>query len=161
MATEQRLSQAERNNLVAYLDGELNDAERHAIATKLTRSVSARREVEALERTWELLDFLPFPKASPEFTARTLTQATELEGRGDRVLGAARSAASRAARVAACVATAAATLAVGYIGTRWIWPDPTARLARDLSIAEHVDEYQAVESFEFLKLLDENPGAFQ
>ena len=59
----QRLSPAERDNLVAYLDGELPDGESRRIATKLTSSPTARREVEALERTWQLLDHLPRPQA--------------------------------------------------------------------------------------------------
>src|SRR5437879_2936082 len=75
---QQRLSQAERANLVAYLDQELNEAEAHAIATKLTLSVSARREVDALEKTWELLDYLPRPKATPELTERTLAEAGQV-----------------------------------------------------------------------------------
>src|SRR5690348_13404435 len=63
---QQRLSIDERSNLVAYLDGELNDAQTRAIATKLTQSLTARREVEALQKTWEMLDLLPRPKASED-----------------------------------------------------------------------------------------------
>ena len=43
---QQRLSPGERANLVAYLDRELNEAETRAITTKLTQSVTARRELE-------------------------------------------------------------------------------------------------------------------
>jgi hypothetical protein len=43
------------------------------------------------------------------------------------------------------------------VATRWLWPDPTSRLVRDLSLAEHLDEYRDVGSFEFLHLLDEIP----
>ncbi len=82
---QQRLSIDERANLVAYLDGELNDAQTRAIATKLTQSLTARKEVEALQKTWELLDLLPRPKASEDFTARTLSVATQPGGRPDRV----------------------------------------------------------------------------
>ena len=65
MAAEtQRLSDQERANLVAYLDGELNQAESHALNTKLVQSVTGRREVESLQKTWELLDFLPKPEPS-------------------------------------------------------------------------------------------------
>jgi anti-sigma factor RsiW len=73
---QQRLTPDDRSNLVAYLDGELNDAQARAMATKLTQSVTARREADALRKTWELLDLLPRPKASEDFTARTLTVAT-------------------------------------------------------------------------------------
>src|SRR4051812_10346344 len=71
---QQRLTPNERADLVAYLDGELGDAEARAIATKLAHSATARREVESLEKTWELLEYLPRPGASDDFIARTLTE---------------------------------------------------------------------------------------
>src|SRR5262245_44416493 len=147
MGAEQRLTSAERANLVAYLDGELNDAESRALATKLTQSVSARREVEALERTWELLDYLPRQQASPEFTSRTLSEASRLVDHGGLVAAAANQAARHLTRVFVCLGVAAAMLGLGYALTRWVWRDPTARLVRDLPIAEHLDEYRDVGSF--------------
>jgi anti-sigma factor RsiW len=157
MGTEQRLSQAERANLVAYLDGELNEAESRALATKLTQSVSARREVEALEKTWELLDHLSRPQASPELTARTLSQAAQVVDRDGQLVAVAGLAARHFGRILVCLGVAATMLGLGYAATRWVWPDRTARLVRDLSVAEHLDEYRDVGSFEFLKQLDESP----
>jgi anti-sigma factor RsiW len=160
MAIEhQRLSAAERDNLVAYLDGELNEAETHAIEAKLTHSVSARHEVETLEKTWELLDYLPRPKASPELTSRTLSQATQASP-DDHLLTVAKGTARHVGRVLIGAALVLASLGVGYLSTRWLWPNPTVRLARDLPLAEHLDEYQTVGSFEFLKQLDES-GVFE
>ncbi len=158
MAAEtQRLTDLERANLVAYLDGELNEPEARALSTKLTQSVTGRREVDALQKAWELLDFLPRPEPSEALITRTLTEIRTLESRGGKAGQVANRAATIAVRVLTCTATAAATLAVGYALTRWAWPDPTARLVRDLSVAEHVDEYREVGSFEFLKLLDSSP----
>jgi anti-sigma factor RsiW len=160
MAQEhQRLSAAERDNLVAYLDGELAEAEARTLEAKLTQSVSARREVEALEKTWELLDFLPRPKASPELTARTLSQAAHVASPDEQLLGAAKRTARRVGRVVVCAAMILATLGLGYASTRWLWPNPTVRLARRLSLAEFLDEYRTVGRFEFLKQLDES-GVF-
>ncbi|HMB08354.1 MAG TPA: hypothetical protein VKP69_32060 [Isosphaeraceae bacterium] len=70
----QRFTPAVRHNLLAYLDGGLGEGEVRAIATKLTLSSTARREVEALQKTWELLKYLPRPKVSGAFTARTLIE---------------------------------------------------------------------------------------
>jgi hypothetical protein len=154
---QQRLTPVERANLVAYLDGELNDAEQRAIATKLTHSMTARREIEALERTWELLDLLPRPKASEDFTARTLTGVAHLADAGDRIGSAVKQAAMKAARSASWVLAGAAALGLGYAITQWAWPNPTARLARDLSIAEHLDEYRDVDTYEFLDELVHSP----
>src|SRR3954451_23284680 len=124
MAIEhQRVSAAERDNLVAYLDGELNEAEKHALEAKLTQSVSARREVEALEKTWELLDHLPRPKASHELSSRTLSQAAQFTSPDDRLLTVATGTARRLGRVLACAAMVLACLGVGYLSTRRLWPN--------------------------------------
>ena len=154
---EQRLSPGERANLVAYLDGELNEAESRAIATKLTQSVTARREIEALTRTWELLDALPRPHASEDFTQRTLTQAERLAIPGEKLAGVARTTVRRAGRMLLVSLASLAAFLVGMVLTRWVWPDPSARLARDLSIAEHLDEYLDVRSIDLLEGLDKIP----
>jgi anti-sigma factor RsiW len=149
---QQRLSIEERSNLVAYLDGELNDAQARSIATKLTQSLTARREVDALQKTWEFLDLLPRPKASEDFTARTLSVATEQWD--DRMASAASDVARRVGIGLAWAAASAVLFVVGYFLSLRAWPDPTARLARDLPIAESLDEYRDVGSFEFLQQLD-------
>jgi anti-sigma factor RsiW len=154
---QQRLTPNERANLVAYLDGELDDSESRAIATKLAHSATARRELEVLEKTWELLDYLPRPKATEDFTARTLTEITRADLEGGRLGTAVRQKAEQVVRVA--VATAAAVLAfgVGYAIMLWVWPNPSERLTRDLPIAEHLDAYRDVGTFDFLKELVESP----
>ena len=79
---EQRLNPEERANLVAYIDGELTEHESRVIATKLTQSATARREVDSLKKTWELLEYLPRPQASEAFPERTLTSIRSIETRG-------------------------------------------------------------------------------
>lgn len=159
MAAEpQRLTDLERSNLVAYLDGELAEDEADYLRTKITQSVTARREIESLERTWELLDHLDRPKSSEAFATRTITQILQFDDRVGRLEDVASRVGRWTARILACAAIALVTLGLGYAATRWIWPDPTARLASDLSIAERLDEYRAVGSFEFLKMLDTSPS---
>ncbi len=145
-----RLSSDERADLVAYLDGELPDAHARAIATKLTLSATARREVEMLQKTWEMLDHLDRPAVPAQFTEKTISQIRriELEGRAWEPVLSIWSA--RAARALVAVALAVACLGVGYGVTRWAWPDPNERLIRDLTLAEHLDEYLEVGSFDFL-----------
>jgi anti-sigma factor RsiW len=157
MAAEQRLTPTERANLVAYLDGELNEAESRVIATKLTQSPTARREVESLERTWELLEYLPRAHASENFTARTLSGVQALGLKGQQLTSAARSAAHRATWAAVWVLASCAAFLLGFALLAWVWPDPTARLARDLPIAEHYQEYRDVGSWEFLEALASSP----
>jgi anti-sigma factor RsiW len=152
---QQRLSIDERSNLVAYLDGELNDAEARSIATKLTQSMTARREVEALQKTWELLDLLPRAKASEDFASRTLTMATRQVD--SRTASVASDLARRAGIGLAWALASALLFVLGYFLTLRVWPNPTARLARDLPIAESLDEYRDVGGMEFLEQLDTSP----
>jgi hypothetical protein len=154
---QQRLSPAEHENLVAYLDGELNEAESRAIAAKLTYSLTARRELDALERTWQLLDLLPRPQASADLTAKTLAQIEQQALQQDLWFHSANQTLRWAWQALALTVSLLLTLGAGYAGTRWLWPDPMARLARELTLAESLDEYRDVGSFAFLQQLDESP----
>ncbi len=158
MAQEQlRLSPVERANLVAYLDGELNEVESRAIATKLSLSPTARKEVDALEQTWELLEQLPRIKAPENFTEKTLTEVRQIEEAGGRLESVFMTNLTRFLGASAWVVAAALAFGLGYVVTQYLWPNPTARLARDLSVAEHLDEYRDVGDFDFLKQLASTP----
>jgi len=61
-------------DLIAYLDGELDEPEARAIEDRLTSDPNARAEAEAYKKTYDLLDYLPKPEASPDFATRTLTR---------------------------------------------------------------------------------------
>ncbi len=148
-----RLTPDERADLVAYVDGELPEAHSRSIATKLTQSATARREVEMLQKTWELLDHLPRPQVTGQFSEKTVShiRRLELEARSWEPAVAIWSA--RIARAMAYVVIAVACAGLGYTVSRWVWPDPTERLVRDLTLAEHLDEYLEVGTFDFLKEL--------
>src|SRR6266545_3727421 len=66
------LSDEERADLVAYLDGELDEQAAQALEARLGNDPRARAEAETPRRTWELLDYLPRTEASTSFTHRTL-----------------------------------------------------------------------------------------
>ena len=74
-----RLNADQREDLVAYLDGELPDEQVQQIDHIIARSEVARHEVEALARTWELLDILPPAKASDDFANKTMTNLKIME----------------------------------------------------------------------------------
>jgi anti-sigma factor RsiW len=150
VSPEQRLTPEERANLVAYIDGELTDNESRVIATKLTQSATARQEADSLKKTWELLNYLERPQASVEFPERTLTSIRAIDARGTTWESVARSWASRIASFSMWLVVATLALALGFALARWGLPDPAARLARELTLLEHLEEYQDVESFGFL-----------
>ena len=94
MPSHTRLTDQERANLVAFLDGEVDESIAQQFDEKVARSAGLRREVEALEKTWGMLDWLPRPELPTDFASQTLTrihsQQLEAEQLASRVkLGAA------------------------------------------------------------------------
>jgi anti-sigma factor RsiW len=151
-----RLTSDERADLVAFLDGELPERQSRNLSTKLTQSATARREVEILKQTWELLDYLVRPSAPPQFSERTVTHIRSLELRRHPWEPLLAGWSARVLRTAVCLIVAGVSLLAGYAVVRYAWPDPTSRLVRDLTLAEHLDEYLDVGSFEFLSQLAES-----
>jgi anti-sigma factor RsiW len=153
------LSEEDRANLVAYLDGELEPSASSALEAKLSLSTQGRAEAEALRRTWSLLDYLPRPELSPRFTHETLERLAAIRPR---------MAASHRRWRAWVVGTgwAAALLVaatVGFAGGRVLhWQEPAASdppldidgaLVRDLGVLENKRLYDNVESIDFLRAL--------
>ncbi len=62
------------DDLVAYLDGELDGADARSMESKLAFDPKARAEADAFKKTYDLLDYLPKPEPSATFATRTLTQ---------------------------------------------------------------------------------------
>src|SRR5438552_12783946 len=79
MAKLPPLSDEDRENLVAYLDGELDSKAARALEAKLNLDAEARAEAEALRRTWEMLDYLPRPEPTATFSSRTLERVSAVE----------------------------------------------------------------------------------
>lgn len=153
----QRLRPEDRANLVAYVDGELTEAESRALTTKITHSATARREVDLLKRTWDVLDKLPRPHVSEQFHDRTLTYIRSVElGKGARLAPVA-AAAATVWKVVACMLIAGGVGAGGYLAAWGLWPDADGRLIRELSLAEHAEEYQEVGGFDLLDALKRSP----
>lgn len=148
-----RLSADQRDDLVAYLDGELPDSLANAIDQVLARSEVARNEVEALARTWEMLDVLPTPKASPEFTDRTMTTLKV----GEVPYNITEQAWFGYLKKGAVLAVWCAALGLsGWLGfqitTRWI-PNEHEQILNDLPILQNFDAYQEVQTIDFLEQL--------
>src|SRR3954447_17630424 len=66
------LNDQDRENLTAYLDGELEEEAAQALEAKINLDPEARKEVDALKQTWGMLDYLPKPQPASGFTHRTL-----------------------------------------------------------------------------------------
>src|SRR5207248_2727321 len=72
MRNEMPLSENDKAELVAYLDGELDEHATQAVEAKLATDADARAELDTLKQTWGMLDYLPKASPSPNFTNRTM-----------------------------------------------------------------------------------------
>ncbi len=165
MAKLPPLSEEERTQLVAYLDGELDGPAAAAMETKLNTDPRLRAEAATLRRTWELLDYLPKPEATPTFTSRTLERVSTVRPWTSRLRDYWRNTAL-GVRWASAVLIAAA---IGYkVGEHLPHRPPATpempveidpQLVRDLRVIENRHWYEHVDDMNFLRAL-EDPELF-
>lgn len=160
------LNEEDRANLVAYLDGELDEGAARALEAKLSLDPEGRAEAEALRQAWELLDYLPRAGPSPAFTERTLDRVSALRPSAASV--GRRTRWRRRARLLGWAAAVLLAAVVGYAGTglvaqrHWDRADQAAateQLVRDLGVIEHLRPYEQVDDISFLRELD-HPDLF-
>jgi anti-sigma factor RsiW len=154
MTQSSPLNDKDRSDLIAYLDGELEGEAARAIEARISRDPAVRSEAESLKRTWDLLDYLPRPEPSPNFTHRTLDKLSTHPTRA--ALGQRRS--SRRWLFGAGWAAAVVLIGLaGYFAAVGLTPPPKPvpkDLARDLRLIENFRAYEDVEMLEFLRELD-------
>ncbi len=63
---------ADDESLVAYLDGELSREDRDKIENRLVADDSLRKRLQSLQRSWDLLDWLPSPVVDERSVETTL-----------------------------------------------------------------------------------------
>lgn len=148
-----RLNAEQREDLVAYLDGELPDEQVQQIDYIIARSEVARHEVEVLARTWELLDVLPAGHAPENFTNKTMTNLKVMEqpfNLHDQWWY------IHVTRLAAATAWVGAMILCGWVAFQlthsWI-ANPNEALLQDLPVIQNLDQYRDAGDIEFLKQL--------
>jgi anti-sigma factor RsiW len=144
-----------REELTAYLDGELDAAASRQVEERLKRDPAYRSELARLEKAWDLLEHLERSTVSDAFTKTTMEGAVVAVAEKSRP---ARLAAARPWAVAATGLVLATSL-LGYACGTWVWPDPNRQLLRDLPVLENIDLYDQGDSIEFLRKL-ERAGLF-
>ena len=152
--------------LVAYLDGELDPGASEAFAAKLRQDPKLRAEAESLQRAWDVLDVLPRPLPTPSFATRTLSQAIPAAAApsGTQVVPytdpRAPVAASRPGSGFWFASTAVIVAAAigGYFGhramapaPRTVSPDPPLE---DVTLMKNLRLYRHVDDMEYLEKLD-------
>jgi anti-sigma factor RsiW len=161
------LNDEDRANLVAYLDGELDERAARALEARLATDPQARAEAESFRRTWEMLDYLPRAEASTTFANRTLEKLAVQTGPRSLV---------RPPRrlpwwLLAAGWAAALLLAAGggLTAANLLWPRPAAvaddsaeveaQIAQHRRVLENRRLYEHADDIEFLRALD-HPDLF-
>lgn len=155
----QRITTEQRANLVAYLDGELDDTQSREIEHMLATSPVVRNEVEVLTRTWELLDTLPRPEAGEDFTHRTMSTIRLDEYREPISEQPWFQKTLRAMYVTGSVIAVIAVGATAFLATNQWVPHETEPLIQEQPLIENLDQYREVGDLEFLRDL-ESTGLF-
>ncbi|HUT10863.1 MAG TPA: hypothetical protein VMY42_10225 [Thermoguttaceae bacterium] len=141
--------------LMAYLDGELDADDSQRIEQLLASDAEARLKLQRLERTWELLDELKTPQDAGELTKSTLEMVAAA---AEEDVARSRAEIARGRRRRGFLG-GACLLAVGVAGfflVRPMVPNPNRQLLEDLPLLEHLAEYRQLDDVDFLHLLWEN-----
>jgi anti-sigma factor RsiW len=143
-----------RDQLVAYLDGELSAEESQALERHLSEDPDLRRQLQTHQQAWDLLDDIPRAEVKETFTQTTVEMiAVSTE---EAIQDAQRRQGVR--RVCAWLAGGAGALltcAVGFYATSAYLTAPNRKLIEDLPIIENLDAYRNAESVDFLKALEQ------
>lgn len=139
--------------LVAYLDGELAPEERREVEQRLARDPAYRARMQAVERTWQMLDLLPRAEATPNFTQTTLKMVA-VTAEDDVAKQKADATKNHWQAWIAAIAGGVLALGIGYFAVGHFAAEPNDRLVRELPVIENIDRYRNAESLEFLRELD-------
>lgn len=144
--------------LTGYLDGELDDAESQQVERRLGEDERYLRRMQELQKTWDALDVLPRAHATDTFTKSTLellVDETSLQNRHrlERFW-------TWPVRLAALAGLPLLALASTFYLSKYYQQQPVDQLVSDLPIIEKLDQYEVIDSLEFLDMLKEE-GVFQ
>ncbi len=143
----------EHEKLVAYLDGELDHQEAQQLETELANDPALRKQLQDLQRTWDMLDHLPTNEVDNSFTRSTI----------EMVLGEARkeykvTKKRNWRRLKQCglgIAVLTISTLIGYMSARHIYETPRRELIQNLDFYRNVDNYGNISDIELLEKLDQ------
>lgn len=169
MGSHNPFSDADRDELVAYLDGELDAEAQRRVEARLNTDAVVRTEADTLKRAWELLDYLPRAEPSTDFTERTLDRVSALQvaklQRTPTTSAPVTKPWYRRRDVGIAAWAASCLLALG-IGYAWVGgpkakipeidPDTDPLVLNEPRLIENLPLYLAAENLDYLNLLDKN-----
>jgi hypothetical protein len=143
-------------DLVAYLDGELDDASSKRLEARLASDDSARQRLRDLAVSWDLLDNLPRAASDESFT-RTTVELIAVEARKDVDAQQATIPSRNRRRWIGGIVGGLAAAMIGFVAVVVAWPDDNERLLRDLPVVQNFELYDVIPQsggVGFLRALD-------
>ena len=137
--------------LVAYLDGELDAESSRRIDELLATDAEVRRRLQEMERTWDLLDDLDTVPVGGQFSQTTL-EMVAVAARDDVEQSLAEAPRRRRRRWMAIGGGLLAAVVAGFLAVVLLM-DPNRQLLEDLPVLENLDQLRPVDTIEFLKML--------
>ncbi len=150
---QEQLDPAIQEELVAYLDGELDAQGSRRIEEMLANDPRVRAALQRLDRTWDLLDELDTPPVRDGFTRTTLEMVAVAAAKDVDEAKVEAPRRRRRGRLLAMAALAVAGLA-GFLAVAALTPNPNRQLLQDLPLLEDLDQYRQVDGIEFLRSLE-------
>ena len=138
--------------LVAYLDGELPADEALELEGQIAVDPALREEMNRMEMTWGLLDYLPRAEVDEAFTHSTINlvaqSAQEVVRLEQNLLPR-----QRQRQLLCGLGGIVSAGLAGFLVMNQFRPDPNEPLLRDLPLLQHLEQYRQVDDLEFLRLL--------
>lgn len=138
--------------LVAYLDGELDTEASRRIEERLASDPKAREALQQMDRTWELLDELDTSPMAESLAQTTLEMVVAGAGDDAKLLHRDQRR-YRRRRWAIAGGGLIAAAAIGFLAVAWLRPDPNRQLLGNLPVLERLDEYRQIDDLKFLHML--------
>ncbi|MBN1588610.1 MAG: hypothetical protein JW888_03760 [Pirellulales bacterium] len=138
--------------LVAYLDGELDEETARLIETRAESDPKLQERLQEFGRAWELLNQLEQAETAGSFTEATL-EMVAIEAEAEAQLREAERPRLRRRRRAMIGAGLLLAGVIGALAGAGLRPDPNRPLLEKLPVIENVDQY--------IQILDENETAGQ
>ena len=156
MGKSSRLTKEHRENLVAFIDGELEEETYRDLEKTVADNPVARHEIDILKKPWGLLDYLDRPDASDNLIEKTMTELKVVsDPKKEFEMPQWWSKVRQGLAYSISVAGILVAVVGGYLtATRWI-PSQADEIARDLPVIKNYDELNEIGSVAFLELLKE------
>jgi anti-sigma factor RsiW len=144
----------ESQQIVAYLDGELDAATNAEVEKRLVDDAEFALRLQQLQRAWDLLDDLPRANSNIDFT-RSTVELIAVSAKDD--LQAAKNLLTKKKLQSWLFRSGLVSFAIllGWFLGDWYFGQAERQLLRDLPVIHQFDEYRLTEDLEFLKQLQD------